>query len=422
VNGVRVGIIGVTTERGPRAVGTEATQAFDFTRGEDEVGPIVRALRDSGRVDVVVVASELELAKNVMLGERVGGIDVILSADMHERTTRPIVTRRGTVIVEEGQDGTVLGELTLRVARGRVQSWTFRQHVVDGHVAEDPEIARLVALARAPFIRGAAFDPGQRNPINGARLGRPIDEVVGTTTVALHRASPTGSAMPASIEGTSHDLLADAFRHATGADIGAVRGFRFGTQVAPGPITVADLYHFLPIGAQIGRAHPVGGAELRLQIESSLRGVFDPDPRLWTGGWLFGFSGITFDVDVRRPFGSRASNVRVNGAPLDTSGTTAYAIAGLWFGSEPGSVNNCGACMRPGATVEVLRDENGEPLDAVEVVARYLRHHGPVGPHEPRVRLHHPLPRGPYGFDVLQPLPLASPAVAQGTGSNRGER
>src|SRR5688500_3438945 len=203
VNGVRVGIIGVTTERGPRAIGPDATQGFDFTRGEDEVGPIVRALRDSGHVDVVVVASELELAKNVMLGERVAGIDVILSADMHERTTRPIVTGRGTVIVEEGQDGTVLGELTLRVAHGRVRSWTFRQHVVDGHVPENREIARLVALARAPFVRGAAFDPGQRNPINGARLGRPIDEVVSTTTVALHRASPTASAMPASIEGTS---------------------------------------------------------------------------------------------------------------------------------------------------------------------------------------------------------------------------
>lgn len=48
------------------------------------------------------------------------------------------------------------------------------------------------------------------------------------------------------IQGTSYNFLAGAFRSEAGADIGHIRVFRYGTVVAPGPIKLEDLYHYIP--------------------------------------------------------------------------------------------------------------------------------------------------------------------------------
>ena len=283
VDGVRVGIVGITTTRGPRALGRESTRGFTFTDGDAELTALVSRLRERERVNIVVVASELELANNIRIAEATRGIDVILSADMHELTREPIVTSTGTVIVEEGQDGTAVGELTLSVEDGAVTDWQWRLHDVTDSIPPHAEVARRVASARRPLL-AKSVARHLENPINGARLAGPIDEVIGYTRLALHRANLTDHELPAVMEGSSHDFIGDALRARTGADIALVRGFRFGTHVRPGPITREDLYHFLPIGSQVAVADSVPGRVIWRQLESSLQGALDDDPRQWTGG------------------------------------------------------------------------------------------------------------------------------------------
>ena len=70
---VRVGIIGITTTRGPRALGRESTRGLTFTPGDAELTTIVARLRERESVDLVVVASELELANNVRIAEATRG-------------------------------------------------------------------------------------------------------------------------------------------------------------------------------------------------------------------------------------------------------------------------------------------------------------------------------------------------------------
>ncbi len=75
----------------------------------------------SEKVDLVVMISELEMARDIQIAETLSPApDVILNSDMHERTTEPIVgepRRSPTLIVEEGQDGTVVGQLELEVEK-----------------------------------------------------------------------------------------------------------------------------------------------------------------------------------------------------------------------------------------------------------------------------------------------------------------
>jgi sulfur-oxidizing protein SoxB len=397
MGGVRIGIIGLTANRGPQAVAQATTSGLRFTDGERELADLLVQLRGQEAVAAVILISELGLAANRRLAERHPGIDVVLSSDMHELTREPILTPGGTLLVEEGQDGTVLGQIDLLFEAGVLKGRQWTLHTIDDRIAEDPTIAALIAAQRAPFVAGPAFTP-HLNPINQSRLATPIDTVVGLTRIPLHRANFSHEVMPAVIEGSAHDFLADAFRAVGGADIGAIRGFRYGTQVAPGPIRLEDLYHFMPIGAQIA-VGTIRGQDLVDQIEASADGALNPAIDRWTGGGLFGFSGVEIELSPYSPRGQRAVAVRVGDQPLDPRAP--YRYAAYWYPGDPELINRL-----PAHGIRVLTTPEGAPLDATEVVVRYLRSlpDQTADPQLNRVRLTAPLPAPEFGFPVMQPL------------------
>lgn len=396
-NGVRLGIIGLTAHRGPQAIARSTIAGLRFSDGDRELAEFLPLLRDREGVAAVVVISELGLAANLRLAERHPGIDLVLSSDMHELTREPIVTPGGTVLVEEGQDGTVLGQIDLDFTAGALRGWQWTLHTIDDRIPEDPATVERINRVRAPFVTGPAFRT-HLNPINHSQLTTPIDTVLGQTRVALHRSNFSHEPMPAVIEGSSHDFLTDAFRAATGADIGAIRGFRYGTHVAPGPIRLEDLYHFMPIGAQIA-AGTIRGQDLVTQIEASADGALNPDVDSWTGGSLYGYSGVEIELSPYSPRGQRAVAMRVGDRPIDPRAL--YRYASYWYAGDPDLINRL-----PAQDIRVLTDDEGAPLDATEVVARYL-HALPdqtANPKLNRVRLTAPLPAPSFDFPVMQPL------------------
>jgi sulfur-oxidizing protein SoxB len=419
VDGVKIGIIGFTTDRGPQVVGRAVTKGVRFTKGDAELKELIPLLREREQVALVVMISELGLSNNIRLAEQTPGIDVILSSDMHEITGKPVVTRTNTLITEVGQDGQVIGELNLTVTNGRLSGWKWTLHQIDNRVTPDRAIAGLVTQVRKPFLSGRDFKP-QVNPFNGTKLTQPIDTVVGQTQVALHRMNTTTREPPAVVEGSSHILLADAFRHATDADVAAIRGFRYGTVVPPGPIKLEDLYHFIPIGPLIAKG-TIKGAQLRNQIENSIDGSLNPDVAKWTGGWLFNFSGLRADIDPYAKQGERAVNISVfdraskSFKPLDPAAS--YTYASYYYARDPDLINTV-----PASDVTVLKDKNGQALDGVEVVVRYLAGlpNKTTAPRAGRLKLLKPLPVARFGSEEIQPWRgVGQPATAS-TGTSTG--
>ncbi|MDH3514268.1 MAG: bifunctional metallophosphatase/5'-nucleotidase, partial [Gammaproteobacteria bacterium] len=369
--------------------------------------------------------------------------DVILNSDMHERTSAPIVVTRAdgtkTLIVEQGQDGTTVGQLKLLVKKGVITDWNFKQHVINDSIAEDPVIAAKVTEVRAPYVAGT-FVPDQTVTIGGntTKLMRPVDEVIAITQIGLHRSNFVDEDMPGVVEGTSHDLIADAMAAIGQAQSASIRGFRYGTHVPPGGgITMEDIYHYVPIAAKLGRTDKACGADLKFAIENSIGGTFHPDPGQWTGGWMFGYSGLTYDVDGcsgfmgatpvnpspltfadrYRPWNTaRGTNVKVNGVAIDdldiydnraTIGGVAnptfqkclygdgsntphdgYTVTGYWYADDPTTINNCNPCR--GRVVQVVKTDGSivqvagpgapatlpnslEVMDITEAVVKYLR-------------------------------------------------
>lgn len=347
IHGVKIGVIGCTTRRGPQVVGSWVVDGIEFTDCIKEVPKFVKALRAQS-VDVVALITEIEVGVNIEMvreNPELSGdnyIDVILNSDMHEETTQPIeiTTYDGenkTLLIEEGQDGTMLGELHATLADGHITNWSFTAHTINESIEENKAVAKKVAEVRAPFttdFESCAASPTcketyHKNSFSGTYLQGSLDSVVGSTDVDLHRSNFSHEDMPAVLEGTSHDFVADAIRWWAGSDVATVRGFRYGTHIPVGDITRNDLYHIIPIGARVGKAGRIHVGQLRNQVDNSSQAVFSSDPgdpwvraapynnMGWAGGWLFAYSGDSFHVDFdpywfrTAPGDSRARGLQV---------------------------------------------------------------------------------------------------------------
>lgn len=405
VNGVKIGILGFTTQRGIPAV-PGATKGFRYTGaapgGLPEMPYYINVLRNKERVDMIVMVSELGLASNIFYAEKYPGVDVILSSDMHEKTPKVVTTSTGTLVSEDGQRGTTLAEYHLQVARGKVTLKKYAFHTITRDIPPNPRVARQVYEIRKPFMQGPDFIP-HVNPINHTVLNTPLDTMVGQAEMGLDRYNFSNEDMPGVIEGSAHDFLTDTFRDQAHADIGTIRGFRYGDDVRPGPIMLEDIYHYIPIGPQIATGL-ISGQQLKDQLEAGADGALSPNVTSWSGGWLFGYSGVKYDLDAYKAKGQRVSNVRVNRAgsntyePLDLTAT--YSIAGYYFEMDP---TGLGGFTPLTGTINPVTGANGEMIDGTDVVVNYLKTH-PANPELHRVNLLYPLPPPAFGNPEIQPL------------------
>lgn len=404
VKGVKIGVIGMSAERGILAV-PGAIQDLVFQQAADELPTLVPEV--DAQVDVLILLSEMGLAKNTLVAEDFPQFDFILSSDMHEETPNPVQVG-DTLVAEFGQDGSAVGQLRMMVEDGEVVDKQFTWTDVNMKIPPDRQIASMVKAARAEFSQGPDFQP-HVNPVSGYELTIPADTIVGNAEVPLWRAAFTDDPNPGVVEGTSHNLITDAFREQTGADAAMIVGFRYGDHIPKGPIELRDLYHYLPAGAQIARGTVKGQMILNL-LENQLDGALNKDPFRWTGGWIFGWSGLMFEADMTLPKGERVMNVKIQpqgGAfePIDP--TAEYTLAGWWFPEIPERV---GVLLLE--DVEVLTQDGFVPpenvvpgiiKDATEVVMDYLASH-PADTTTGRVRLLSELPPPVFDNPEVQPL------------------
>lgn len=420
IAGIKIGIIGLTS--GDDEMNKQpTTDGLLFTTDGSELPEIIATLRDTELVDLVVMVSEFGLAKNIVLAERYPGIDVVLSSDTHEETAKPVVVKTGTIISEAGQDGTQLAEMKVNVVDGKLSSWTYTLHTITAAVPEAATLASSIQAIRSNFVTGSNFPckqlpPGNpdgcTNPINGTKLLSPIDTVVGTATANLYRANFSQETLPGAIEGTSSNLLSEAFREQAGADVGNIRGFRYGTHVAAASsIRVEDLFHFLGVGAQIAKIN-VPGWMLKYQMEFILDRVIYPDPLVWGGGWFGAYAGVRAWVDPAGIPGFRLLIVQVFNRTKQKwellNPLKDYSYAGYFFDIRPDVVG--GLPVPDGETATVLKGPAGEKLDATQVVTNYLATHS-ADPGSKRITLLAPLPKPLFGNPEIQPLRGVCPRI-----------
>jgi len=363
---VKIAVIGITASIVPQQADV-FNIGLRFTQGVEELPGIIAAVKadpDCSGGCVIVVQSELGMSQNLEIAKRFDDIDVMYSAHTHEITVGALVADQSgavrtfpdgsflalgvgeTVVVETNRDMYV-GRLDLQVSSGDVTAFRWEAIPVDNTVAEDAEMAALVAEVEKDFIAGDdfkshAFLPGGFCPANncgnitqrGLQLVDGLDTVVGYTDTLLLRHHV--------LEDTLNNFLADAILAVTGeivakdqpsgwsgVDISMSNGFRFGNAVLAGdPITLRDLYTWFPVGPAVNVAE-FAGQEVERSLNEILGAVFDRNPFLQRGGWYLGLANMTQEIDLDyRPFsssGGRIVETRVGGAPLDPSKRYVFA-------------------------------------------------------------------------------------------------
>lgn len=336
--GVKVAFIGqtdiTTTVRQPPA----QVRGLDSTKSAG-LKKFIQELKTKERPDLVVLVDHNGLTPMVQLASEVPEIDIILSNHTHERVYKPLWVGK-TLIVEPGSLGSYLGVIDVKIDGNKnFQAEYNFVPIFEEDFKEDRQIKKIVDQSIKPFR---------------SRLG----EVIGFTKTAILRYDV--------LESNMDNMVADAAREMTNADMAFTNGFRFSPPIAPGPITEGELWNVLPLDAKL-KVGTITGKQLWDYLEAEMELVFSKHPHKLSGGWGPRPSGVKVVFEAAANPGSRIKKVFVSGVPLDLK--KEYIIGG---------------CDRDGEPLETIcrvKDVNNTKFvagTAHSALKAYIRKHSPL--------------------------------------------
>lgn len=333
-NGVRVGLVGLVEDWLNLTSAGESARVNDFIA----VGQAAAQSLKAQGADMVIALTHMEMRNDRLLAEAVPEIDLILGGHDHEPMHEVV---NNTLIWKTGSDFRTLGMLKIITVPGQ-KAIAIPQYInVTAKTPEDAAVAQVVAS----YV--SALD---------AELG----QTIGETLLALdaQRATVRGK------ESNFGNLIADASRSFTGADVAIANGggIRTDAVYGPGQLTRKDIFAVLPFG-NILISIEVTGAELLAALENGVSSVESG------AGRFPHVSGMTFTYDPAAAPGSRIVEVLISGRPLDLDAT--YLVATNDFIAAGGD----GYAMFKDAPR--ILTEAGGPLLA-EAVINYISTNAPI--------------------------------------------
>ncbi len=290
VDGKQLGFVGVT-DPDTAAANPQAT-TLTFTDPLEAVAEAATALRADG-ADVIVVLSHLGRTDEELA--RTCDVDVILGGHVHERRIDRVA---GTLLTRPGANGKTVVEVDLGGPEPTAQFRETADGPVDDRVAEAIE-DRLSAAG--------------------------LDEVVGHVEEPLDRSRATTYGGECRLG----NLVADAYRWATGADVGLQNsgGLRNDTVPLDGALTVGDMVSVVPFEEPLTVAE-LTGSELRtLCRQGSGRQVEFGEPDWWHAH----LSGVEL---IWNDDTQTIERLRVDGRPVREAETYTLATSNYLYYTE----------------------------------------------------------------------------------------
>ncbi len=308
LQGVKIAIIGVTTEDTPITTHPKNVIGLKFLSPVDTVEKYIKELR--GQSDVLIVLSHIGYSADRALAEKVSpvrnfsrsdaergseqsgiisngvkGIDVIVGGHSHTRIDAPV--RVGdAIIVQAWEHGKALGVLDLTLEGGKIIR--FKGHLEEikpEKGKEDKETASLVEKYKK-------------------RVDAVLNKEIGTAEVDLDGENVRRK------ETNLGDLISDVMRSFSGADVALINGGGIRANIKKGTIRVKDVYSVLPFDNYIV-AIKLTGKQIREALEHGVSGVEDGEGRFPQ------VSGITFEYSPSQKRGSRTKAIFVGGKPIE---------------------------------------------------------------------------------------------------------
>jgi 5'-nucleotidase len=297
--GIRFGIFGVLGKEAQFYTG--GAGAVTFVDAIEAAKEMVKALRETEKVAVVIALSHGGVVKgtderytdgdDLRLAQAVPGIDVVIGGHSHTALQQPIIVNGRTPVVQTGKEGENLGELVITMDGSTLTVDSYRLHPIDDSIAGDrataAEIDKLKKGVTAAVFASRGYRIDQPLAVAPRDLPNTFADIAASTLLA--------------------NLVTDAFRRATKADIGFTANglMRAGlTRGKSGVQTVYDVFAVAPLGA--GVVDPTAGSALVTAYFTGpelkhLLEFFLVDNPAHPGEYFPRASGMRFHYDHSRP-------------------------------------------------------------------------------------------------------------------------
>lgn len=302
-NGIPVAIIGQAFPYTPIANPRYMVPDWSFGIQDDNMQKVVDEVRKKG-AQVVVVLSHNGMDVDLKMASRVRGIDAIFGGHTHDGVPQPVIVDNPggkTLVTNAGSNSKFLGVMDFDVRGGKVIGYKYSLlPVFSKMLPADRDMQTLIDRVRAPYK---------------AKL----EEKLAITDGLLYRRG--------NFNGTFDQLICDALMEVKGAEIAFSPGFRWGTSILPGQaITREHVMDQTAITYPYTTVTPMTGEFIKTVLEDVCDNLFNPDPYYQQGGDMVRVGGLTYACEPGGKVGSRISDMRLNGRPIEAGKT--YKVAG----------------------------------------------------------------------------------------------
>ncbi|MCL2558507.1 MAG: 5'-nucleotidase C-terminal domain-containing protein [Treponema sp.] len=323
IGGARVGILGIIAPHVPRwEAGTpEHFAGLSFLDPLEVTRRYVSVLRETENVDVLIGAFHIGAGSDNydpalvdsarVIAESVPGIDAMILGHSHATLGRADgqVFFGDTIVLQPAYDGLFLGKLTIELRRG-----------ADGRLVISDRATDLIPAS------GVAPSPRLLSQMQYVddRSRAEAEKVVGRATGDFVPRDSVAGIPEAQVRSTALvDLINRVQMHYTGADVSAAALFDNRSNLREGELRFMDVALIYRYSNTL-QAHRISGENLRkymewsasfynTQAEGDVTISFNENIR----GYNYDmFLGVDYQIDIRRPAGSRIVNLTYKGAPV----------------------------------------------------------------------------------------------------------
>ena len=290
LGGVRVAVIGQAFPYTPIANPARFVPDWTFGIRDEDMQAIVDQVRENEKPDVVVVISHNGMDVDLKMASVITGVDAIFGGHTHDGVPGAIKVKNAggvTLVTNAGSNGKFLGVMDFDVRDGKVRDYRFRLlPVFSNLLPADAEMAAYIEQVRAPY----------KDQLN--------EELAIADTVLYRRGN---------FNGTFDQIIVDAMRAQTDAQVALSPGFRWGCTVLPGdPITMDDLLTQTCMTYPETYVREMTGADIKLILEDVCDNLFNEDPYYQQGGDMVRVGGLDYVCDPTEAFGKRISEMTLD--------------------------------------------------------------------------------------------------------------
>ena len=305
LGGYDVAIIGQAFPYTPIANPSRNVPDWTFGIRASELQELVDKIHAQDKPDAVILLSHNGMDVDVKLAGIVTGIDAILGGHTHDAVPKPVKVQNSqgmTLVTNAGSNGKFVGVLDLQFGdKGIAQARYRLLPVFSNQLAPDPEMAAFIQSSRAPYAET-------------------LEEQLAISESLLFRRG--------NFNGTFDQVICDALRAESGAQIALSPGFRWGTSIVPGqPITFEDVMTQTAMTYPETYVNEMTGETLKLILEDVADNSFNPDPFYQQGGDMVRVSGMSYTIDINQSMGERILDLRLDNGEL-IQADKSYSVTG----------------------------------------------------------------------------------------------